>query len=188
MFDPHSRPEWSDIEFYRIGRCSRNRSAGAGSGARAWSTPCAGDTRAAGLRLRGLCREADATPPGRFSFRHVKPGLLFGCRRVDLGAGQHAFVAEPEKALLDIVHLQPGGDDAREREPSGYSLRGGLRAIRSDLSAEGYEVDLRVRERAAVHSEIDVRPPAGATTEVNVVRRHETLRLLPYPERMVGSA
>lgn len=51
------------------------------------------------------------TPLGRFSFRHLKPGLLFGCRRVDLGDGRHAFVAEPEKALLDLVHLQPGGDD-----------------------------------------------------------------------------
>lgn len=51
------------------------------------------------------------TPLGRFSFRHIKPDLLFGCRRADLGHGQRAFVAEPEKALLDIVHLQPGGDD-----------------------------------------------------------------------------
>ena len=51
------------------------------------------------------------TPLGRFSFRHVKPGLLFGCRQVDLGQGRHAFVATPEKALLDLVHLHPGGDD-----------------------------------------------------------------------------
>lgn len=50
------------------------------------------------------------TPLGRFSFRHLKPGLLFGYRQVDLGHGQHAFVAEPEKALLDLIHLQPGGD------------------------------------------------------------------------------
>ena len=97
-------------------------------------------------------------------------------------------------------------DFAREREPAGYSLRGGLRAIRSDLSAEGYKVDLRVREPAAVHSalvrfpgilhaiglsprpaevlavkiEIDVRPPAGATTDVSAVRRHETLRLFHH--------
>jgi hypothetical protein len=28
----------------------------------------------------------------------------------DLGGGQKAFVATPEKALLDLVHLQPGGD------------------------------------------------------------------------------
>ena len=49
---------------------------------------------------------------GRCSFRHLKPGLLFGYRHVDLGDGQRAFVAEPEKALLDLIHLHPGGDDA----------------------------------------------------------------------------
>ena len=48
---------------------------------------------------------------GRYSFRHLKPGLLFGYRQVDLGDGQRAFVAEPEKALLDLIHLHPGGDD-----------------------------------------------------------------------------
>jgi hypothetical protein len=31
---------------------------------------------------------------------------------VDLGDNQQAFVATPEKALLDLVHLQPGGDSA----------------------------------------------------------------------------
>ena len=50
------------------------------------------------------------TPLGRFSFRHVKPDLLYGYRQVDLGQGQTAFVALPEKALLDVVHLCPGGD------------------------------------------------------------------------------
>ena len=52
------------------------------------------------------------TAIGRFSFRHLKPGLLFGYRQVELGGGQSAFVAEPEKALLDLIHLHPGGDDA----------------------------------------------------------------------------
>jgi len=51
------------------------------------------------------------TPLGRFSFRYVKPGLRGGYRLVALGGGQSAFVASPEKALLDLVHLQPGGDD-----------------------------------------------------------------------------
>lgn len=50
------------------------------------------------------------TPLGRFSFRHLKPALHFGYRQVDLGGDQSAFVARPEKALLDIVHQQPGGD------------------------------------------------------------------------------
>ena len=50
-------------------------------------------------------------PLGRFSFRHLKANLLFGYRQTELGDGQQAFVATPEKALLDLVHLQPGGDE-----------------------------------------------------------------------------
>ena len=61
---------------------------------------------------------------GRYSFRHLKAGLLFGYRQVDLGEGQQAFVAAPEKALLDAVHLQPGGDD-----------KAYLREMRLDLDA-----------------------------------------------------
>lgn len=52
-----------------------------------------------------------STPLGRFSFRHMKDRLMFGYRRIDLGYGQSAFVAEPEKAILDMVHLHPGGDE-----------------------------------------------------------------------------
>lgn len=50
------------------------------------------------------------TPLGRFSFRYVKPALRTGYRLVDLVDGQGAFVARPEKAFLDLAHLQPGGD------------------------------------------------------------------------------
>lgn len=50
------------------------------------------------------------TPLGVYEYRHVKTDLFFGYQRVDLGNGQQAFVATPEKALLDLVHLQPGGD------------------------------------------------------------------------------
>lgn len=52
------------------------------------------------------------TPLGRFSFRRLKPSLCFGYRQVALGAGQRAFLAEPEKALLDLIYLHPGGDHA----------------------------------------------------------------------------
>ena len=51
------------------------------------------------------------TPLGRFSFRHLKPELRGGYRLVDLGGEQEAFVASAEKAFLDLVHLQPRGDD-----------------------------------------------------------------------------
>ena len=50
------------------------------------------------------------TPLGLFEFRHLKGPLLFGYRRVDLGGGQAAFVATPEKALLDLLYLTPGSD------------------------------------------------------------------------------
>ena len=48
---------------------------------------------------------------GRYSFRHVKGDLFFGYQLLDLDNDQQAFVATPEKALLDLVHLHPGADD-----------------------------------------------------------------------------
>jgi len=50
------------------------------------------------------------TPLGTYDFRHLKTDLLYGYRRVEVSPGQRAFVARPEKALLDLVYLQPGGD------------------------------------------------------------------------------
>ncbi len=49
------------------------------------------------------------TPLGRFVFRHVKTELLFGYRLVEVGDGQSAFVATPEKCVLDLVYLTPHG-------------------------------------------------------------------------------
>ena len=49
------------------------------------------------------------TPFGVFEFRHVKTQLLFGYQMIDLG-DQEALVATPEKALLDLIYLQPGGE------------------------------------------------------------------------------
>jgi len=50
------------------------------------------------------------TPLGSYDFRHVKADLFRGYRLVELSPGQRAFVATAEKALLDLVYLQPGGD------------------------------------------------------------------------------
>ena len=97
-------------------------------------------------------------------------------------------------------------DFALEGAPSGYRLRGWLQAIRSELAAEHYRVELRVRDQRTVHSafvrfpgtlyeiglsphpaevlavkiEVDTRPPAGATMDTSLVRRHETLRLFHH--------
>ena len=108
--------------------------------------------------------------------------------------------------LFGLPRYSEDLDFALERESPGYSLRSSLRAIRTALSAEGYDVDLRVRDRGVVQSavvrfagvlqdiglsprsgevlairvELDTRPPAGATTEISLVRRHETLRLFHH--------
>jgi predicted transcriptional regulator of viral defense system len=50
------------------------------------------------------------TPFGQFDNRHIQVNWFFGYRLVDLGNDQAAFLATPEKALLDLVYLQPGGD------------------------------------------------------------------------------
>lgn len=49
---------------------------------------------------------------GRFMARRLKPDLLWGYERLDLGGDQTAFVAVPEKALLDLAHWQPGSDSS----------------------------------------------------------------------------
>ena len=51
------------------------------------------------------------TPVGHFTYRHIQVTLFFGYQYTKVNDGQHAFVASPEKALLDLVYLQPDGDD-----------------------------------------------------------------------------
>jgi len=69
------------------------------------------DTVHATLSVTAGRPERLKTPLGVFEFRHIKPDLLRGYRMTDLH-GQQALVAMPEKALLDLVYLQPGGDSA----------------------------------------------------------------------------
>ena len=49
---------------------------------------------------------------GAFGFRHVQKYLFAGYQTVVVAPGQSAFLATPEKALLDLIYLSPGGDDA----------------------------------------------------------------------------
>ncbi len=50
------------------------------------------------------------TPLGSYEFRHLQEELFRGFRRTPLAGGQEAWVATPEKALLDLVYLEPEGD------------------------------------------------------------------------------
>jgi predicted transcriptional regulator of viral defense system len=49
---------------------------------------------------------------GAFGYRHIRKPLFAGFRSVNVAPGQSAFLATPEKALLDLIYLSPGGDDA----------------------------------------------------------------------------
>jgi predicted transcriptional regulator of viral defense system len=57
--------------------------------------------------------ERRETVLGIFEFRHIRRELLHGYNMMDLQnsqPGQQALVATPEKALLDLLYFQPGGD------------------------------------------------------------------------------
>ncbi len=50
------------------------------------------------------------TPLGVFKFHHVKTDLLYGYQQIAVSDNQDAFVATPEKALLDLLYLHPDAD------------------------------------------------------------------------------
>jgi predicted transcriptional regulator of viral defense system len=50
------------------------------------------------------------TSIGIFNFRHIQVDFFYSYQLVDLGEKQQAFIATPEKALLDLVYLESGGD------------------------------------------------------------------------------
>ena len=94
-------------------------------------------------------------------------------------------------------------DFALERAPENYDFRKSIKAIRNELSPEGYEVELKIRDKKTVQSafirfpgllyelglsphtkqvlavkiEVDTNPPAGAKLETSVVRQFLLLQL-----------
>lgn len=47
---------------------------------------------------------------GGFIFRHLDSRLFFGYHSIEVSPGQRAFVALPEKSLLDLAHHSPRSD------------------------------------------------------------------------------
>jgi len=45
-----------------------------------------------------------------FEFRHIKKSLFDGFRQIELVANQYAFIARPEKSLIDLIYLTPGAE------------------------------------------------------------------------------
>ena len=52
-----------------------------------------------------------STPLGIFLFRQIKRKLFGGYSNIDVGEGQWAYMASPEKALLDLLYLHPHSDN-----------------------------------------------------------------------------
>ena len=56
--------------------------------------------------------ETLSTPAGRFQFRHVATSLFSGFAEIEVAPGQHALLATPYKALVDLLYLVPHSDNA----------------------------------------------------------------------------
>jgi predicted transcriptional regulator of viral defense system len=48
---------------------------------------------------------------GNYIFKHIKIALFYSYKKIEFGEGQSAFVASPEKALLDLLYLTPGSNN-----------------------------------------------------------------------------
>jgi predicted transcriptional regulator of viral defense system len=49
---------------------------------------------------------------GRFQYRHIHSRYFFGMEYRLIAKDQYAYIAYPEKALLDFIYLRKGGDSA----------------------------------------------------------------------------
>ena len=57
--------------------------------------------------------ETVQNPLGAFQFNHLAKQFLFGYSQVEVAPKQLVFVAFPEKALLDLIHLTAGADSMK---------------------------------------------------------------------------
>ncbi len=80
------------------------------------------------------------TPLGTFIYKHIKKDLFSGYKSIDLGEGQSAFVATPEKALLDLLYLTPGSDNLDYLRE--------LRLQNTEILSAGLLVELAERSRS----------------------------------------
>lgn len=56
------------------------------------------------------------TPLGAYEFRHLQTDLMIGYRWLEVAGREFAYVARPEKALLDLIYLEPEADSLRYLE------------------------------------------------------------------------
>ncbi len=154
--------------------------------------------------LAGLVRQATSQTVGRSLMReYLQARILAELQQ----AGAMIPLAFHGGTALRFLHAIPRYsedlDFALEHPGPAYDFRGYLQQIRTQMAAEGYEVDLKVSDQKTVHSafvrfpgllyemglsaqrdevlavklEVDTNPPQGAGLSITIVRRHVTLRL-----------
>lgn len=154
--------------------------------------------------LAELVRSAPSTAQGRNIAReYLQARLLGSLQRTGAMIALAFHGGTALRFLYASARHSEDLDFALEGDKSRYDFRAHLRAIRGDLAAEGYAVELRVSDQKIVHSafvrfpgllyelglsphraevlavkiEVDTNPPAGAGLATTVVRRHVTLHL-----------
>jgi predicted transcriptional regulator of viral defense system len=97
------------------------------------------------------------TPLGTYLFRHIQPDFLAGFRRVTLTGRMEAFLATPEKALLDLVYLEPDADSPAYLDELRLQNMDGLdlKELRRLAEASGKPKLRRAAERIARLAQIE---------------------------------
>lgn len=88
------------------------------------------------------------TPFGRHTYRHVRPEVFFGYVRVSLPQNQEALLADPAKALLDLVYFTTRGETLEHLR----SLR--LEGI-EDLEGEDLHRHARRWRKKKIHQAVE---------------------------------
>jgi len=155
-------------------------------------------------QLQALVRECQSPVQGHNVVReYLQARILASLQRAGAMVPLAFHGGTALRFLYAIPRYSEDLDFALDGDPDSYDFVGYLKAIRSDLEAEGYEVALKVSERTPVNSafirfagllfdlglsprqdqvfsvkiEVDTRPPAGADRTTTVVRRYVTLQL-----------
>lgn len=151
-----------------------------------------------------LVRTVPTPAQGRNVAREYLQARILGCLQ---RAGAMVPLAFHGGTALRFLYASPRYsedlDFALEQARSQYDFRAYLRAVRQDLAAEGYAVELKVNDRKNVHGafmrfagllydlelsphrddvlavkiEVDTSPPAGAVLADTIIRRYVVLHL-----------
>lgn len=91
------------------------------------------------------------TSVGMFSYKHVKPSLMFGYRLVSF---ENTFfkLAEPEKLMLDYLYLNPSNNSVEDLE----GLRLNLTELKAVLDKEKLQNYLAMFNNKSLHKRVNI--------------------------------